>query len=231
MFYNLKYYYYRIYKLLSWYNQLKNQGTNTYIHSSVQVIGWKHVKIGDNSIISEDTWINVNHRQPDIFSIKIGNNCFIGRRNFLNSGGDLEINDYCLTGPDCCFLGSDHVYDSPFTPYIATGATKSSIKIGVNCWLGAHVNVLKNVSIGYGSVIGASTLVNRNIPPFSLVVGNPCRIIKRFDISRNAWVDLKDYHEDYERFMPTESKYLAILKKNHPKVYLPFLASSKIFSQ
>lgn len=212
------------------YLQKQNIGNNSYIDPSTQVVGWKHIRIGENSIISEDTWFNVNHREVDNISIVIGDYCFVGKRNFFTSGNLIKIGDYCLTGINCSFLGSGHIFDSPFLPYITAGTTdKGVIEIGSNCWLGANVTVLKNIKIGYGSIIGAGSVINRNIPPLSVVVGNPCRVIKRFDMQQQSWVEAKNYSQDNEQYLLTEDEYLKIIKKTtfDPNVFL--IASSKLF--
>lgn len=208
----------------------QNIGKNSYVDPSVQVIGWRNIRIGQNSIISEDTWININHRGEENLSVIIGDNCFIGRRNFFTSGTLIKIGNYCLTGVDCNFLGSGHIYDCPFIPYIKSGTTEEGlIEIGPNCWLGANVTILKNVKIGYGSIIGASTLVNRNIPPLSVVVGNPCRVIRRFDMKLQTWVNYKDYSEESDQDLLSESEYLEILNKTSFDMKGVLVASSKSF--
>ena len=211
---------------------LKRQsvGKNTYIDRSVQVLGWRNVKIGSNSIIGEDSWININQRNSKTIGLNIGNNCFIGRRNSFNSGSSIEIGDYCLTAPNCSFLGADHIYESPFVPYISSGVTEGgAIEIGANCWLGANVTVLKNVKIGYGSIIGAGTLVTKNVPPLSIVVGNPGRVIKRFDLKQQEWVGIDEYCVDNDLNLMSESEYLAILNETNLDLRGYWIASSKLF--
>ena len=208
----------------------KNVGENSYVDPTVQVLGWENVRIGSNSILSESTWININHREEGKIGLIIGNNCFIGRRNFFSSGIVIKIGDYCLTTPNCSFLGSDHIYSSPFKPYIATGTTEDgAIELGANCWLGANVTVLKGVKIGYGSIIGASTVVNRDVPPFSMVVGNPCRVIKRFDMQQQSWVSAKDYSEENDQDLMSEAEYIEILSQTEVNMNGVRIASSKVF--
>ena len=186
----------------------------TYIARSAQVLGWDQVHIGEGSIISEDTWINVNHRQVKSDAISIGKSCFIGRRNFLSSGKFIKIGDYCLTGPNCSFLGADHIYTSPFVPYITSGVTHDeTIEIGANCWLGANVTILKGVKVGYGSIIGTATVVTRDIPPLSIVVGNPGRVIKRFDPKKQAWVRVDNNSNNNIQNLMSETEYLKILNQ------------------
>lgn len=208
----------------------QNVGKNTYIDKSVQVLGWKNVRIGSGSIISENTWININHRNSETISLSIGDNCFIGRRNFFSTGSAIEIGDYCLTAPNCNFLGADHIYQSPFTPYISSGVTEDgAIEIGANCRLGANVTVLKSVKIGYGSIIGAGTLVTKNVPPLSIVVGNPGRVIKRFDLKLQLWIGVDEYFVDNDLCLMSESEYLAILNETTLDLRGYWIASSKLF--
>jgi acetyltransferase-like isoleucine patch superfamily enzyme len=217
-------------KLDIYLTKKRNIGTNSYVDPSVHVLGWENVRIGENSVISEGTTININFRDRDKISLTIGDYCFIGRRNFFNPGVSIKIGYYCLTAPDCKFLGSNHIYTSPFVPYISTGVTNDGlIEIGPNCWLGTDVTVLKGVKIGYGSVIGASTVVNRDIPPLSVVVGNPCKIIKRFNIQSQAWVSTQEYPVDGDKYLPSESEYLEILNKTKFNMKDSWIASSKAF--
>lgn len=213
-------------KIFQKYNVLEN----CYIDPTVQIFGWKNVKIGKNSTLSEDVWLNTNHVENDEVRISIGNNCHIGRRNYFSSATQIKVGDYSFTGIDCHFLGCGHNFFSPMTPYISSGITKGEpIVIGVNCWLTTSVTVLQGVSIGYGSIIGARSVVNSNIPPFSVAIGNPCVVIKRFNFKSNEWIHVSDWTEDYNQFIPSEVEYLESLQLSHENVPLSLLASSKSF--
>jgi acetyltransferase-like isoleucine patch superfamily enzyme len=205
-------------------------GKATYIDPSVCILGWKNVVIGNNTLLSEDVWLNVNHRDEGTNRIIIGNNCHIGKRNFFSSGPLIALKDYCFTGIDCHFLGSGHVIDSPFVPYIASGLTAGDvIELGVNCWLTTSVTVLEGVRIGYGSVIGARSVVSNNIPAFSIAIGNPCKVIKRFDFRNNTWIDSQKWSDELNKFIPTEEEYLSMLIERHSAIPLSLLSSSKRF--
>lgn len=201
-------------------------GPGVWLDPTVQVLGWRRVRIGAHSIISEGGWLNVNDRDADEPVIVIGASCFLGRRNFLSAGSLIEIGDYCLTGVDCHFLGSDHVFSSPFVPYLMSGTTDGGhIRIGANCWLGASVTVLKGVSIGYGSIIGAGSVVKSDVPPMSIAVGNPARLVRRFDLPTQTWVRAEEYMESA---IPDEAAYLAQLKEQWPVIRGPRVASGYV---
>jgi acetyltransferase-like isoleucine patch superfamily enzyme len=205
-------------------------GQASYVDPSVRIIGWRNVVIGSNTTLSEDVWLNVNHRDDGINRIIIGNNCHIGKRNFISSGPLITLKDYCFTGIDCHFLGSGHVIDSPLVPYIASGLTTGAvIEIGVNCWLTTSVTVLQGVKIGHGSVIGARAVVLNDIPPFSIAVGNPCMVIKRFDFKNNVWIDAQNWSDELNSLIPTEEDYLRRLIERYSAIPLSLVSSSRRF--
>lgn len=203
-------------------------GHGSYIHASAHILGKGSIFVGLNTCVSEGSWLNVNHRQKGEFAIKIGNNCFIGKQNFITSGKSIIIGDYTLTTIGCKFIGSSHNFDNPEVPYLTTGTTSiNKIKIGVNCFLGAGVTVLGDVKVGHGSVIGSHSLVLQDIPPFSLVIGNPANVVKRYSFKQKKWVKASELSADDEAEMPTEQSYLLQLKSTCPQVNMPWIAAGK----
>ncbi|NKI95068.1 hypothetical protein [Rhizobacter sp. SG703] len=187
-------------------------GKHSYVDPSVQVAGWRNVRVGSNSTLSAQCWLNVNFRDESTERIVIGDFCHIGRRNFFSCGPRILIGDYCFTGIDCLFLGSGHDISSPLTPYIASGLSAGAeIELGMNCWLTTSVTVMHGVRIGRGSVIGARSVVTCDIPPFSVAAGNPCKVIKRFDFVRQSWIPIEQWSADLEYHFPTEAEHRAQL--------------------
>ena len=216
--------YYKLLYLLK-KQKYKNIGKKTYIDKSVHIIGLKNIRIGSNNIISDDTWLNVNDRTDGKIGIEIGNNCYIGKRNFFNSSAKITLKDYFMSGINCSLLGSDHLIDEPLKPYIHTGTTNdTSIYIGTNVWFGANVTVIGDVKIGHGSIIGANSLVLKDIPPFSIAVGNPAKVIKRYNFENKKWTT---EFENLTNFM-SEDQYKVELKQ-YDGNSLPLLASGKNF--
>jgi acetyltransferase-like isoleucine patch superfamily enzyme len=203
-------------------------GRGSYIHPTVHLLGKNHIRVGANSCISEGCWFNVNHRNGNNIAINIGNNCFIGKQNFFTSGDIITIGDYALTTIGCRFIGSTHIINVPDEPYLLTGTTSGDkIEIGVNCFIGAGATVLGNVKIGHGSVIGATSLVLSDIPPFSIAIGNPAKVIKRYSFVQKAWVPVSEITLEDEASMPSEQEYLIHLKANFPHICMPWIAAGK----
>lgn len=210
-----------------WWRRV-NVGKRAYIDSSAHFLGWKNIKIGAECVISEHCWFNVNSRVGGKIAIEIGDHSYIGRRNFFSSGKRITLGPYALTGVDCKYMGSDHIFQDPMAPYIATGVTSDGeIHIGANCWLGAGVTILGNVTIGHACIIGAGALVLEDIPPFSLAVGSPARVIKRYDVERAKWVNLEDFSNAKAALLPGEDRYLETLRAARPYIAMPRAAAGR----
>jgi acetyltransferase-like isoleucine patch superfamily enzyme len=205
----------------------KNISKKSFFANNTQFLGIDNITIGENCTIGENTRFTVNDRNSKDIKIRIKNNVYIGRNNFFTVGGYLEIKEYCIFGDNCSFLGSNHTIESPLVPYAHSGATlHEKITIGVNCWFGINSVVIGNVTIGHGCVIGANTLITKDIPPFSIVVGNPSRIIKRFDFFKDKWVKNLDVPES---IYSEEQVYLKFLTDNYGKMPLAYYSSSSVF--
>ncbi len=198
-----------------------------YIASDVRLLGISHIHLGRNVAIGTGSVLNVNDRSSRSAGLSIGANTFIGVRNFFTVGRSIVIGEYCLTTINCAFIGSTHRYDDPMRAYSTTGTKfDSDISVGPNCFFGNGAQVLGNVRIGHGCVIGAGAVVRDDIPPFSLVVGSPAKVIKRFDFSKQSWVpwpcdDLTDG--------PKEAEYLRHLRREHGFVIQPISVAASSF--
>ena len=213
-----------------WGLRRRNVGYGSYIEPGVQIFGFEQVFVGSHSTISEDTLLNASRRPTGRDKIVIGNNCHIGRRNYFSTGGLISIGDYGFTGVDCHFLGCGHEFKSPWKPYISTGLTAGApIVIETNCWLTTSVTVHEGVTIGRGSVIGARSTVLEDIPPFSVAVGNPCKVVKRYDFRCNAWIDIGRWSAELEELVPDEASYLETLRASHPELGKSLHAASRRF--
>jgi len=196
-----------------------------FLDPTVKVTGWRSVSFGPNCAIGRHTWLNVNHRDSDAPTLEIGANCFIGQSNFFTVGHHIRLGEYVLTASNCAFIGSSHVASNPFLPYLATGTTDTDgIDIGANCFFGYGAQVIGNVRIGFGSIIGAGAVVRTDVPPLSVVVDSPARVVKRYSVVRAEWVRVEDF--DNKEVLPSEQEYLEQIRQTHPQLLMPLSAAA-----
>lgn len=106
----------------------------------------------------------------------IGRDTFINHNAYLMDGGGITIGHHCFIGPNCGMYTAVH-------PTLAeernAGLEKAlPIVIGDNCWIGADVTILPGVTIGSNTIIGAKSVVTKDIPDHVIAVGNPCRVMR-----------------------------------------------------
>ncbi|MDF5706202.1 MAG: acyltransferase [Nostoc sp. S4] len=111
--------------------------------------------------------------------IHIDEDTFIGPNVCIEGPGDIKIGKHCMIAAHSGIYANNHNFADPMEPMKYQGVTRKGIVIEDDCWLGHGVTVLDGVTIGRGCVIGAGAVVNKDIPPFSVAVGIPARVIKK----------------------------------------------------
>jgi acetyltransferase-like isoleucine patch superfamily enzyme len=103
-------------------------------------------------------------------TLTIGRNCSFNNFCSLNVRHSVSIGDDCIVGEGVRFYDHDHVFRSPEIAIRDQGFVCEKIVVGDNCWLGSNVTVLKGVSVGANSIVGAGVILTKSIPPNSVVV-------------------------------------------------------------
>ncbi len=173
-------------------------GSPVYIQNGVEFNGTSCIEIGSGVYIFKGVRMDARghknnrihlgnrvaiERNVDIGSLEdtcihIGEDTFIAPNVCIEGPGDIKIGKHCLIAAHSGIYANNHNFADPIEPIKYQGVTRKGIVIEDDCWLGHGVTVLDGVTIGKGSVIGAGAVVNRDIPPFSIAVGIPARIIK-----------------------------------------------------
>lgn len=110
------------------------------------------------------------------WNVRVGENFFINADGVMLDEAPITFGDNVFIGPQCGFYTAIHPLDA--TRRNAGLELARPITVGNDVWIGGHVTVLPGVSIGDGAVIGAGSVVTRDIPPRVVAVGNPCRVIR-----------------------------------------------------
>lgn len=112
------------------------------------------------------------------YGIKAGKNLAVNRGTLIDGKGEVELGDNVLIGPYVIITSAQHSLDRSDQPIIMQPEKKAKVTIGNDVWIGTHAVILPGVSIGNRVIIGASSVVTRDVESFSMVVGSPAKKIK-----------------------------------------------------
>jgi acetyltransferase-like isoleucine patch superfamily enzyme len=152
-------------------------GDSVTLESGVRLKSSAHnskIRIGDGTSIERGVDIKA-HR---LGKIEIGANTYIGPYTCL-SGKTISVGENCLIGSHGGIYAGNHNFSDSTRPIKEQGLTykEKGIVIEDDCWLGSGVRVVDGVTIGRGSAIGAGAVVTKDIPPYSVAVGVPAKVI------------------------------------------------------
>lgn len=149
----------------------------TKIYERVKIFSTKQspVFIGKNCILQTGSILAAS----DNGKITLSEHVYIGEYSILSSKGEICVGKDTIIAAQCFIVDFNHRFDNPDLLFYDSGFDCAKVSIGNNVWIGAGCRILKGVTIGEGSVIGAGSVVTRDIPPYSIVVGVPARVIKK----------------------------------------------------
>ncbi|MDJ0736602.1 MAG: acyltransferase [Nostocaceae cyanobacterium] len=169
-----------------------------YIQHNVELFGVNCIELGNNVYIFKGARIDARgdknnrlclsdgvaiERNVEIGCLEntriyIGEKTFIGPNVCIGGPGDITIGKKCMIAAHTGIIANNHIFSDLLVPIKDQGVTRKGITIEDDCWLGHGVTVLDGITIGKGSVIGAGAVVTKDIPPYSVAVGIPARVIK-----------------------------------------------------
>lgn len=164
---------------------LQFAGTNVFIMPGVTIIGGKKILIGDKSHIGKGVILSAwEDYKGKVFDpkINIGKNVSLGEYNHVTAIDRIAIGNGVLTGRWVTITDNSHgnliddIYERPSERDLFS---KGPVMIGDNVWIGDKATILPNVCIGEGAIIGANSVVTKDVPPYCIVAGNPAKIIRK----------------------------------------------------
>ncbi|KXX70522.1 DapH/DapD/GlmU-related protein [Flammeovirga sp. SJP92] len=158
------------------------RGRKAVIRSSARLdlFPFNKVTIGKKTIIED--FVTLNNAVGDLV---IGNNVIVGMGNTII--GPVEIKDNVLFAQNIVASALNHVFEDPDVPIVDQGVNTKKITIDENSWIGANVTITQGVHIGKHCVIGAGSVVNKDIPDYHVAIGNPIRLVKRYNFETKNW--------------------------------------------
>ncbi len=132
-------------------------------------------RIGNGFVFTAPFWCDYGS------NIEIGDNFYCNHNLIILDGEKVKIGNNVFIGPNCCISTASHPLDKELRGQGLEYACP--ITIGNNVWIGASVVILPGVTIGDNSVIGAGSVVNKDIESNCVAVGSPCRFIRKITAS------------------------------------------------
>ncbi len=163
----------------------KSFGNNSSILPKVVFInGGKYISIGNGVVLGKNIQLTAwDKYENDYFTpeIKIGNNTSIGDDAHITAINKIIIGNNVLTGKKILITDNAHGKDNKndISPIKRKLYTKGEVIIEDNVWIGEKVSIMPNVHIGKGAVIGANSVVTKDVKPYAIVGGIPAKEIKR----------------------------------------------------
>ncbi len=144
-------------------------GKETFVSELAHLYQIRSLTMGDRSFIGADCLI----RSVDLH---MGSDCSINTSAYLQ--GEITMGSYVRIAPKVSIIAMNHGTEDPDIPIVKQPTTEKGITIGDDVWVGAGSIVLDGVTIGSHCVIGAGSVVTKDIPPYSVAVGNPAKVIR-----------------------------------------------------
>jgi acetyltransferase-like isoleucine patch superfamily enzyme len=179
-------------------NIFARMGKSNYIQHGVEFLGACNIYLGNAVYIHRNTRIDTRGHQNNKLTLRDGvvldlgvciggfedthielhERTYIGSYVCISGPGDIKIGKDCMIASHTGIYANNHNFADTEIRIAHQGVNTKGIVIEDDCWLGNGVTVLDGVTIGRGSVIGAGSVVNKDIPPFSVAVGVPTKVIK-----------------------------------------------------
>ncbi len=156
-------------------------GKTVTIGDNVEINGLSKsgVFIGNNVSILKNTIIECTGVISELGEcLYIGNNVGIAQNCFIQVRGKVIIEDNVIFGPNVSVFSENHIFDNPELPVNLQGVIRKGVKIENGVWIGARAVILDGVTVGNNSIVAAGSIVNKDVPPYSIVGGVPAKLIK-----------------------------------------------------
>ena len=175
-----------------WRRRLNALGPKSYIDWPAWVVGGRSIAVGVQVSVWHHARLEAFNAQPGVIRISIGDLTSIQPYVHIGAAESVRIGRGVSMASSVYISDHDHDWCDPGEPAILNERLRTAaVEIGDFVWLGERAIVLKGVTIGAYSVIGAGSVVTRDVPPYTLAVGAPARVIRRYDHERRLWTPVK----------------------------------------
>ena len=172
-------------------------GVSVHYSCEIQRFYAHKIRIEDAVIVDCGVWLNVPELSSDPEpAMVIGSRCSIGRWSVISAKNRICLEEDVLLAPAVFITDHNHEYTDIEVPIARQGTTSGGrIVIEKGCWLGYGSMILAahgDVVLGRNSVVGAYSVVTQSCPSYSVLVGNPARVVKQYDPATGKWLKCED---------------------------------------
>jgi len=169
-------------------------GKDVYIESGVVINRPRFVQVGNHVRIKRNTSINLHPRDKKSKEILLflGDHVIISEGCFISACNRLVIEENVGVSPNVMIIDNSRKPGDVVLPSKEQKLELGYVHIGADSWIAYNACILPNVTIGKHCIIGALSVVNKDIPPYSLAVGSPAKVVKRYDFDRGEWVKVSE---------------------------------------
>lgn len=177
----------------TWY--LRNKKRYKYLGRAAEVVSPlkvyypERIVIGDNVRIGYKSWLAADAlKKGGDCELIFGEGCRIGNFNHIYATEKIEFGKYVLTADRVYISDNLHEFEDVDVPIMNQGIRQlKNVSIGDGAWIGENACII-GADVGKNSVIGANSVVTRDIPDFSVAVGSPARVIKTYSFEKARWI-------------------------------------------
>jgi acetyltransferase-like isoleucine patch superfamily enzyme len=160
------------------------KGSKVRWRTRMDVLPFNKFSLGKGSTI--ESFCTINNGVGDVI---IGGGTLIGMSNVII--GPVNIGNNVIFAQNIVASGLNHEYRDPDIAIKDQKIITAAITVEDDCWIAANAVITAGVTIGKHSVVAGGAIVTKDVPPYSVVAGNPARIIKRFDFEMGNWISVK----------------------------------------
>lgn len=171
-------------------NKFGNFGNGSRIAKKIWLVNPSKIFIGKSCFIGPyariETYTNYGNKITNP-KLSFGDNCILQHAVHIYCANNIEFGEGCLIASGCMITDNNHGTDPESCFYADQPLRAKSTIIKEGVWLGENVCVLAGSIIGKKCIIGANSVVNSNIPDYSIAAGNPAKVIKQYNFETKEW--------------------------------------------
>lgn len=181
-------------------SQFGHFGKGSLVKPFLNTANSKFIDIGESVNIGLFSWIAVStdfggyqSRSRSKIRLKIGDHTDIGNNAFIVANNNVEIGSHVILAPYVYISDHIHRFDNIDKNLHEQALSEDGfVKIGDNVFIGIKASILPNIVIGEHAVIGANSVVTKDVPSYSVAVGNPARVVKKYSFEKNEWIRVEN---------------------------------------